>query len=293
VLAQRLARRCWPGPVALVCADGADAGHLPGPARERVTALGGPALRSPAHAAVLHILYELDGPVVLADLAPSVTTGSQAEPLLGESGVLILDDRPGLPPTGVTVVRVTGDRWEVLREGAVTAAHVQAQAACLVVFVCTGNTCRSPLAEALCKKRLADRLGCPPEELPRHGFVVTSAGVAAYEGEPAAESAVATAREHGADLSGHASRFLDAELALQADYLVCMTQGHLRGLMSHYPDLGAAPRLLCPEGRDLDDPLGQDREVYAACARKIWADLEALVAELGNSGCHGGGTVCG
>ena len=64
------------------------------------------------------------------------------------------------------------------------------QSACLVVFVCTGNTCRSPLAEALCKKRLADALGCAMADLPGRGFFVCSAGLAAMMGGPAAAEAV-------------------------------------------------------------------------------------------------------
>ena len=57
------------------------------------------------------------------------------------------------------------------------------------VFVCTGNTCRSPLAEGLCKKLLAERLGCPAEELPQRGFLVISAGIAAMMGGEAAAEA--------------------------------------------------------------------------------------------------------
>src|SRR5436305_1296088 len=84
------------------------------------------------------------------------------------------DDGP--PPLGrsSTVVRVNGDGWSILREGPVSAEELGQQTAILTVFVCTGNTCRSPLAEALFKKKLADRLGCPAEELPRRGFLVIS-----------------------------------------------------------------------------------------------------------------------
>ena len=69
--------------------------------------------------------------------------------------------------------------------------------------MCTGNTCRSPLAEALAKKVLADRLGCTADELPGRGFWVLSAGVSAYGGGPASEESVTVAAEFGADLSGH------------------------------------------------------------------------------------------
>ena len=149
-----------------------------------------------------------------------------------------------------------------------------------ILFVCTGNTCRSPLAEALFKKQLADRLGCPPEELPQRGFLVLSAGLAAMMGGGAAAEAVAVAREFGADLSGHASRPLSAELAAQADYLIVMTRGHLLALAAQFPQSGVRPLLLSPSGEDVADPIGCDEPVYRECARQVWRHLEALVNEL-------------
>jgi L-threonylcarbamoyladenylate synthase len=155
---------------------------------------------------------------------------------------------------------------------------------CLVVFVCTGNTCRSPLAEALFKKQLADRLGCVPDDLPAKGFFVLSAGLAAMMGGPAAEEAVTTARAFGADLSAHRSRPLTPELAAQADFLVAMTGGHLQALVEHFPCLGKVPRLLDPAGCDVADPIGQAGDVYEACGRQIWEHLRTLLAEVVASG---------
>jgi protein-tyrosine phosphatase len=168
----------------------------------------------------------------------------------------------------------------VLREGVVSAADLARQSVCLIVFVCTGNTCRSPLSEALFKKQLADRLGCPPEALPQRGFFVLSAGLAAMMGGGAAAEAVAVAREFGADLSGHASRPLSADLAAQADYLIAMTRGHLLALAAQFPRSGVRPRLLSPEGDDVADPIGCEEPVYRECARQVWRHLEALVNEL-------------
>ncbi len=157
----------------------------------------------------------------------------------------------------------------------------ESDASCrLVVFVCTGNTCRSPLAEILCKKRLAESLGCTAGELPARGFVVCSAGLAAYTGDAAAVAAQEIAREHGMELSEHCSQPLLPELAARASQLVCMTQGHLQLLRAHFPELGCEPRLLSPEGVDLMDPIGQDENVYRACAARIWNDLDSLVLEL-------------
>jgi protein-tyrosine phosphatase len=151
---------------------------------------------------------------------------------------------------------------------------------CHIVFVCTGNTCRSPLAEGLCKKLLAERLSCAVEQLPERGFVVLSAGVAAMMGGAAAAEAVEVGREYGVDLSGHRSQPLLPELAERAGYLVAMTAGHLWSLAYQYPDLADRCRLLDPTGGDLPDPIGCDLQVYRDCARAIAQHLEGLVAEI-------------
>ena len=163
---------------------------------------------------------------------------------------------------------------------AVSDQTVREQAVCRIVFVCTGNTCRSPMAEGLCKARLAQRLGCTVGELPERGFHVLSAGLAAMEGGPAADEAVEVARSYGADLSGHRSRPLTLDLAAQADYLIAMTRGHLVVLGESCRTLAAPPRLLSPAGDDLADPIGCPHSVYEDCARQIWEWLGPLVEEL-------------
>jgi protein-tyrosine phosphatase len=272
--ARRLARRCWPGPITLqMRLTETLAAALPEAVCDRAGQHGWLSLRSPAHPALLHVLHFLDGPLVLApmefghgDSLPGVT--------------LVVNDGPPAHPEGASVVRVEEDVWEVVREGAVPAERLRSQLATVIVFVCTGNTCRSPMAEALCKKRLAERLNCPVAELQARGYLVTSAGVAAYPDEPAAAAAVETARAYGMDLGEHRSQPLDPELALLADQLVCMTRSHLELLCQHYPDLGCTPRLLSAEGADLSDPFGQDDSVYRDCAARIWNDLEELLRQL-------------
>jgi protein-tyrosine phosphatase len=287
-LGQRLARRFWPGPLTLDLQASADeglAGRLPGAVRQAVCPTGALRLRAPAHEAVLEVLRQLPGPLVLAPVRVGGAEGAEApdaEQALraAERVDLVLDDGPCHFRQPPTVVHVNGNSWSVVRPGVVSEERLREQSGCVVVFVCTGNTCRSPLAEALFKKRLADELGCAAEELPARGFFVLSAGVAAMMGGGAAAEAVAVARRYGADLGGHRSQPLSGELAAQADYLIAMTQGHRRALLDRYPRLGARPRLLRPDGADLPDPIGQAPPVYEECGEQIWRCLEPLLAEV-------------
>lgn len=288
-MARRLARRFWPGPVTLLVSTALRNGETG--VSPDVRALASwerdVPLRSPAHSAILHAMHELGTPLALATMCGSDGAGltvDQVVARLGELPSLIIDDGSARYDQPPTVVRVAADRWEVVRAGVISDVQVQAQAACLIVFVCTGNTCRSPLAEALCRRRLAEHLGCSPAELPERGYLVVSAGLAAADGEPASADAVQIAADYQADLFRHGSRFLRRELALQADYLVCMTDAHLQLLRAQYPYLGCAPRLLSPEGKDLLDPIGQDESVYRVCAEQIWNDLASLVPLLAPCG---------
>jgi tRNA threonylcarbamoyl adenosine modification protein (Sua5/YciO/YrdC/YwlC family) len=282
VLGRRLARRCWPGPVTLVFGDSVERGlasRLPEQVREQVCPDGTLGLRTPAHDALLQALSRLPGPLVLGEL-PDAVTAEQALQQLGDQVGLLLDDGACRYGRASSVVQVNGNHWQMLREGVVPPDLIQRQCQCLIVFVCTGNTCRSPLAEALCKQLLAERLGCSSDELPQRGFLVVSAGISAMMGGAAAVEAIAVASDLGADLSRHRSRPLTPDLVAQADHLLTMTRDHLLAVVHQFPQAGTAPQLLSPDGTDVPDPIGGERPVYEECARQIRSHLQELVNRL-------------
>jgi protein-tyrosine phosphatase len=282
IVGRRLARRCWPGPLTLVAdapAEGKMVG-VPEAVRGGLCGNGSVSLRVPAHNAVLCALRLVPGPVLFADTRPKLTSAEQALAQFGDQADLIINDGARGLGNKATVVRVEGESWKILEPGLLSAADLEQSAACRILFVCTGNTCRSPLAQALCSKLLAERLGCTPAELPRRGFIVQSAGLAAMMGAEATPEAVTAAREFGADLTNHRSQPLSRELLEQAHFLFAMTRSHLHMLLDIDLPAVASARLLCASGEDIPDPIGSPAEVYRLCAQTILHHLEALLPEL-------------
>jgi protein-tyrosine phosphatase len=280
---QRLARRFWPGPLTLAGNEGIEQGEIGRLAESVRTALcmdGLLHLRQPLHPAVGAALDRLGAPLAVAavlDSAAGPLPLAGALERLGDGIDVVIDDGPVELAQPATIVEANGSQWLTRRPGVLSVEVIREGMVCLIVFVCTGNTCRSPMAEAIFKRRLADRLGCAPADLPGRGFLVLSAGLAAMPDMPAAEEAVEVAHALGTDLTAHQSRLLGPDLAEQADLLVGMTAGHLQAMRDYF---SVQARLLSPGGEDVADPVGQPREVYEACARQMAGYLDHLVEEL-------------
>jgi protein-tyrosine phosphatase len=287
VKAERLGRRCWPGPVTIVVKHGNDEGlarQLPAEVRAAVAPNGEVGLRAPAHQTVLDVLKMLAGPLVLTSAnrsgEPPAVTAQEAVRSLGDAAALVLDDGPCRYGQASTVVRVGTDACECLREGVVPRDALERLAGMLIVIVCTGNTCRSPMAEAMLRRLAAERLGCAPAELEQRGVTIMSAGVSAAPGGCAAPEAVATMRSRGLDITCHETQPLTEKLVRHADLLLTLTGGHRQQILRRWPE--AAPRIamLRLDESDIEDPIGGPPEVYQQCAAEIEEALRGRVAGM-------------
>ncbi|HEX4147454.1 MAG TPA: Sua5/YciO/YrdC/YwlC family protein [Pirellulales bacterium] len=286
-LGQRLARRCWPGPVTLMVRDQHPESLLKqlAPAVQQVVAEEGElGLRVPAHQALQDVLRLLAGPAVLIN-APrqnqeEAVTAQQVVEAWDNRVQLVLDDgrsRFGQPSS---VVRVLDDTFEVVRLGVVSEQTIKRLASVIILFICTGNTCRSPMAEGMFRHRVAERLGCKPEELEDRGVIIMSAGIAAMMGGRPSPDAVTVMADLGVDLSAHESQPLTAQLVRHADLLLTMTRSHRQAILAEWPDASERTRLLCHDGTDVADPVGGPTDLYRRCAGQIGEQLDDWLKEL-------------
>ncbi|MDX1944985.1 MAG: Sua5/YciO/YrdC/YwlC family protein [Pirellulaceae bacterium] len=286
-IGQRLARRCWPGPVTLELADAQPESviqRLPGRVREVVAPGGQIRLRVPAHELVLRVLRLLAGPLVMVGARRQqdgdTVTGQEVVQRVGSQVDLLLDEGRCKFAQRSSIVRVDEQGFQVLRPGVLSEANLKRLASWMAVLVCTGNTCRSPMAEVLFRKRLADRLRCRPDELEDRGVVVMSAGVSAAPGGRSTPEAVDVMRERGIDLSGHESQPLSDRLIRFADLILTMTRSHREQVLANWPEAEPRTHLISRGRGDVADPIGGPVEHYRRCADQIDAYLEAWIKDL-------------
>ncbi len=262
-VARRLVRRCWPGPLTLV---------LPG----RVG--GSVGYRVPNHEVARTFLRLVGARVVGTSANP---TGKP--PAVDAEGVLehfdgripcLIDSGPTRFAEASTVVRVEGDAYRILRLGALSEEKVRRSANLVILLVCTGNMCRSPMATFILKQLIARDLDIPLDEVERAGYTLTSAGTAAGFGGATPE-AVQVIREMGGDISDHISAPLDGRTVEHADRIVAMTEGHRRRIAELVPQAGARTLVL-----DIADPIGGDVTVYRTCASQIESALSRNLRSL-------------
>jgi tRNA threonylcarbamoyl adenosine modification protein (Sua5/YciO/YrdC/YwlC family) len=252
-----LARRYWPGPLTLVVRRGE----------------GYEGFRVPNHPVALAVLKAVGGilRVTSANRSgdPAARDAAAAQAALGARVDLVLDAGPS--PLGMesTVVQEDGAELRVLREGAIPARDILARP--VILFVCTGNICRSPMAEYLLRQWLGNDTD----------WVVESAGLAAVDGLPITVEAAQVLAEKGIRAMQHTSRALTRERVDAARIIVVMTNAHRDLVQDRYPGTEDKIALMRSFGysdreEDIADPIGEPLEVY----RKVRDDMDALMPDL-------------
>ena len=136
-----------------------------------------------------------------------------------------------------------------------------------ILFVCTGNTCRSPMAEALAKILF-----------PKYDFV--SAGLYVNPTDSVSANAVLAMKNYGIDISEHKPTQLTVEKAAEYDYIIPMTSSHKQILLAN----GINPDKILMFKEEISDPFGQNLETYLSCAEQLKNNIKITIGELNEIG---------
>jgi tRNA threonylcarbamoyl adenosine modification protein (Sua5/YciO/YrdC/YwlC family) len=276
-MVRRLVGRYWPGPLTLV---------LPGVPEglELVARDGWTGVRYPANALCAGIIAALKFPVVLSSAnlhgAPPLADADLVYRALGRQLELIVDGGPARLGESSCVLRIGPAHFDLLRAGLFTYEQLRGVAGLRIGFVCTGNTCRSPMAEGFAKHVISERLHVRPAQITRFGFEVSSMGLYARNGDAAARNAIAVMKSEHINIGKHRARSAGAQDLAEFDRIYCMTQSHAAELtMSVPPGRAEHVQLLDSSGRDISDPMGGDLARYRAAADQIRACILERASE--------------
>jgi tRNA threonylcarbamoyl adenosine modification protein (Sua5/YciO/YrdC/YwlC family) len=257
--AERVARRFWPGPLTLVAFNNK---------KEKI------GLRMPDNNIAALLLKKAGVPVV----APSANISGNKAPVSIEEVLsdmdghvdIILDGGRARIGMESTVMDVTENPFKILREGAIPAK--EALIDYTILFVCTGNSCRSVMAKALMEKFV--------NESGISGKVhIDSAGTSTFAGIGAAPNTVSVLKEEGMDVSRHLGKNINKDILKRSDIIFVMERFHKSVIISMLPEIKDRVRLL-KDGEDIPDPIGMSMEEYRHVMGVIEEEVENIFLEI-------------
>ena len=285
---QKLIQNAWPGPLTIVFElDEKDIERQQNNFDEEVFkslyknhSIG---IRCPDNTIAAMLLQQTSSHVV----APSANVTDQPPAINGDQVLdqfsgrieLLLDAGPCKYKKSSTVVKIGKKGLAVLRPGFYSKLELEVLSKIKFLFVCTGNTCRSPMAEGIFRKYLAEKLQCNVDELGKMGYKVSSAGIIGSVGFPATPEAVTACAAMGVDIKAHRNKALSKELVEESDIIFAMEQIHRDRVIAL--DQKAAKRCVLLAGHTgIPDPIGHPQMFYDNCAKLIERFVRKRIGEL-------------
>ena len=286
--ARKLIQNAWPGPLTVVFEleqseieeqkKNLDASIFEVLYREN--SIG---IRCPDNKTAQELIQQANHPIVapsanITGRPPAIDAQQVITQLSGKIDML-LDAGPSKYKKSSTVAKIGKKGLEILRHGMYSQVELEVLSQVNFLFVCTGNTCRSPMAEGIFKKYLAEKLQCKVDELEKIGYKVSSAGIIGAAGFPASDESIKACAVLGVDIGAHRNQALSKELIEKSDFIFAMEKMHWDRII--FLDPRSLNRCFLLAGnKEVPDPIGRPQKYYDNCAKLITKAVKERISEF-------------